>query len=252
MPPWTIACSVRAKPCTQGRPLRGRSSVLYDLGRVGATGDNVAIEGQMDTDEAHRTAAAGWEYSAQAYIDFQAADDPNRTILLDPAMLEMCGDVRGRRVLDIGCGEGRFCRMLGARGADAVGIDLTQALIRAAHERGGSDGAYLRGSAERLPFADASFDLAISYVTLVDIVDYATAIRESARVLAPGGLFVVANLGFVTASDGWLRAALASGSITASTATPRSGRRSTSGRGCGSSTGIGRCRTTCRRSCRRA
>ena len=94
----------------------------------------------MDTDEAHRTAAAGWEYSARAYIDFQDADDPNRTTLLDPAMLELCGNVRGRRLLDIGCGEGRFCRMLGERGADAVGIDLTPALICAARDRGGATG----------------------------------------------------------------------------------------------------------------
>ncbi|HEY7802017.1 MAG TPA: class I SAM-dependent methyltransferase, partial [Dehalococcoidia bacterium] len=64
---------------------------------------------------------------------------------------------------------------------------------------------FLRGSAEQLPLAEASFDLAVSYVTLVDIVDYAAAIRESARVLAPGGMLVAANTGFVSASDGWQR-----------------------------------------------
>ncbi len=45
----------------------------------------------------------------------------------------------------------------------------------------------------------------ISYVTLVDIVDYASAIHEAARCLRPGGRFVVANLNFVTASQGWQR-----------------------------------------------
>jgi ubiquinone/menaquinone biosynthesis C-methylase UbiE len=168
-------------------------------------------------DEAQREAAAGWEASAEAYIAFQDAEDRNRTMLLDPVMLDLCGDVRGTRVLDIGCGEGRFCRMLAQRGASCVGIDLTPAMVRAARERqaaargapagdaGRGGGVFVRGSAEQLPFADASFDLAVSYITLVDIVDYAESIRESARVLRPGGMLVAANLGFVTASEGWLR-----------------------------------------------
>jgi SAM-dependent methyltransferase len=63
----------------------------------------------------------------------------------------------------------------------------------------------VRASAEVLPFAAASFDLVVSYVTLVDIVDYRAAIAECARVLRPDGHLVAANLGFVTASSGWLR-----------------------------------------------
>ena len=58
-----------------------------------------------------------WQASAAAYIAFQDANDRNRTMLLDPIMLDLCGDVRGQRMLDLGCGEGRFCRML-ARGAE--------------------------------------------------------------------------------------------------------------------------------------
>ncbi len=154
-------------------------------------------------DGARRETADAWEASAAAWVAFQDADDRNRSILLDPLMIELCGDVRGTRVLDIGCGEGRFGRLLAARGADAIGVDLTPTLVRVAHERGSAQ--YVRGSAERLPFADAACDLAVSYVTLVDIVDYAAAIRESARVLVPGGMLVVANTGFVTASDGWQR-----------------------------------------------
>ena len=63
----------------------------------------------------------------------------------------------------------------------------------------------MRGSAEILPFADASFDLVISYITLVDIVDFRAAIAESARVLRPSGRMIAANLGFITASTGWQR-----------------------------------------------
>ena len=146
-----------------------------------------------------------WQTSAAAYIAFQDANDRNRTMLLDPVMLDRCGDVRGQRMLDIGCGEGRFCRMLAERGASVTGIDPIAEMIVASGARGGSGDNYILAGAETLPFADASFDLAVSYITLVDIFDYAAAIREAARVLRPGGRFVVANLNFVTASQGWQR-----------------------------------------------
>jgi SAM-dependent methyltransferase len=144
------------------------------------------------------TGDSGWDASAQAWID-AIGDDPNRNVLLDPEMLDVCGDVRGKRVLDVGCGEGRFCRMLAGRGAEATGIDPTPGLIAEA-ERRGAAGAYVRGVAEQLPFADAAYDLVISYVTLVDIAGYREAIAEMTRVLRPGGSLVACNLGFVTAT----------------------------------------------------
>jgi SAM-dependent methyltransferase len=156
-------------------------------------------------DDIRLAAANGWEQSAGAYIAFQDRQDPNRTILLDPVMLRLCGDAAGRRMLDLGCGEGRFCRMLGGRGARTVGLDLTRQMVEAAASRDAGRGSYIRSGAERLPFTSESFDVVVSYVTLVDITGYREAIAEAARVLRPGGRLVVANLGFVTASDGWLR-----------------------------------------------
>ncbi len=146
----------------------------------------------------------GWADSARAYIAFQDAGDKNRTLLLDPVMLRLCGDVAGTRALDVGCGEGRFARMLGERGAHVTGVDFTGEMVQAARSRD-TQGAYVRGSAEALPFANARFDLIVSYVMLIDVVDYRAAIAEMARLLRPGGYLVVANLGFVTASAGWLK-----------------------------------------------
>ena len=68
----------------------------------------------------------------------------------------------------------------------ATGIDPTQSLLEVARKRDPS-GDYRPGRAEQLDFDDASFDLVVSYVTLVDIADFRTAIREMARVLRPGG-----------------------------------------------------------------
>jgi ubiquinone/menaquinone biosynthesis C-methylase UbiE len=80
-------------------------------------------------------------------------------------------------VLDVGCGEGRFCRQLAALGAKTVGLDLVRELVREARARQ-PDGAFVEGSGEALPFRESCFDLVISYVTLVDIPDFRKAISE--------------------------------------------------------------------------
>jgi len=135
----------------------------------------------------------GWNASAEAWIRFVDEGDTNRTHLLDPVMLEVCGRVSGRRVLDIGCGEGRFCRMLKPRGARTVGIDRTPRLVEEAKKRD-PKGDYEVADAEKLPFPEGSFDWCVSYIALVDIKDYRRAIAEMARVLKPGGRVAFANL----------------------------------------------------------
>ena len=146
----------------------------------------------------------GWVASAEAWVDQVDRGDSSRIAILDSPMLRICGDVQGLRVLDVGCGEGRFCRMLSGRGACTIGIDPTPPLVSIARARDLS-GLYLLASGERLPVQVGSFDLVVSYLTLLDIPDYRAAIREMARVLKPGGRLVVANMnGFAsTSATGW-------------------------------------------------
>ena len=139
----------------------------------------------------------GWESSAQAWIDDMDKGAVARVHLLDPIMLELCGEPGGLRALDVGCGEGRFCRMLRELGAEVVGIEPTEPLLRAARQRD-SEGDYQQAYAENLPFNDAAFDLVISYLTLIDIEDFRAAIKEMVRVLRPGGKIVIANLTSMT------------------------------------------------------
>ncbi len=149
---------------------------------------------------------AQWTKYAQDWI---ATDQAVRTGFLDTWMLEALGDVSGKSVIDIGCGEGRFCRLLSELGADVTGIDLTEALIEQARSVGSKRETYLVGDAEDLvEVRDDSFDLAVSYIVFVDLVDYSGSIREAYRVLRPGGRFIVCNLHpmrtAVKSVDGWI------------------------------------------------
>jgi ubiquinone/menaquinone biosynthesis C-methylase UbiE len=97
----------------------------------------------------------------------------------------------GTATVDVGCGEGRVSRDLAARGHTVTGVDAAPTMIAAAKEAD-PNGTYLRADAADLPFADASFDVAIAYNTLMDVVDLAGSINEIGRVLAPGGRLCMA------------------------------------------------------------
>lgn len=147
----------------------------------------------------------GWSESAEAWIASVDEGDPSRTELLDDIMLDLCGKVAGERVLDVGCGEGRFARMIRERGGWPLGIDPILSLVGVASRRD-PEGAYVLATGERLPVRSGSFDLVVSYLTLIDIPDFRAAIAEMARATKPGGRLVVANINpFCTADPrGWL------------------------------------------------
>ena len=136
----------------------------------------------------------GWDESASGWIaDIGEEGDFGRKFVLDAPMIECLRDKGFRSALDVGCGKGRFCRMLRARGIKTIGIDPTEALIQHAR-RQDPDGDYRIGRAEALGFPNNSFDLVVSYLSLIDIPDIKIGIAEMARVLKPGGAVLIANL----------------------------------------------------------
>jgi len=136
----------------------------------------------------------GWEASAGPWIEsLGEAGDFGREHVLDAPMLARVAAGGFARMLDVGCGEGRFCRMTSPLVTERVGIDPTRALLAEARVRD-PQGTYLEARAEALPFPDACFDLVVSYLTLIDIPDLDAAIAEMTRVLSPGGTLLIANL----------------------------------------------------------
>jgi SAM-dependent methyltransferase len=149
----------------------------------------------------------GWNQSASAWIaSMGERGDWARQHVLDPIMLERVSARRFECALDVGCGEGRFCRMLKERQIPAVGIDPTSDLIARAKKLD-PNGQYHLARAELLPFPERSFDLVISYLTLIDIADFRKAVTEMVRVLKRDGTLLIANVNsFITSSPtGWVR-----------------------------------------------
>lgn len=134
--------------------------------------------------------------------------DFSRKHVLDAPMLERVRALKCPDVLDLGCGEGRFCRMMSPHANRVVGLDPTQELLQQAVSLGVAE--YVLGHAEALPFPDSSFDLVVCYLVLLDIEDAQTALSEVVRVLRPGGTLLIAEMcSWATASlkkgDGWRR-----------------------------------------------
>jgi SAM-dependent methyltransferase len=131
-----------------------------------------------------------WERHAQWWQDgFTDGADAEYVEQVMPLARELLGGFD--RVVDVGCGEGQISRLVAAAGAArVVGIDPTEAQLRVARERGGTP-AYARGLAQALPARDASFDAAVACLVFEHIPDHRPAIAEVARVLVPGGRFVL-------------------------------------------------------------
>ena len=113
-------------------------------------------------------------------------------------ILELAGDVRGRQVLDVGCGDGDLAAELSRRGAHVVGIDSSKAMIEAAKqraERDRLDAAFEVASAQELPFPPECFDMVVAITILCFVEDPAPVFHEMARVLRPGGHLVIGELG---------------------------------------------------------
>lgn len=120
-----------------------------------------------------------WEQAREAWLDPATC-----------AALEALGNLDGRRLLEIGCGQGYGTWHLVRRGARVVGLDLSDRRCRAAREALSAPAAPRVGwcvaGAERLPFAAASFDLVLCREVLM-YTEPARVIGECARVLRPGG-----------------------------------------------------------------
>ena len=105
-------------------------------------------------------------------------------------ILTLVGDISGRDVLDVGCGDGDLAVELSRRGATVTGIDASPDMIEAARARAkreGADISFTVGEADRIPFAAERFDVVVAVTILCFVSNVAPVFQEIARVLRPVG-----------------------------------------------------------------
>ncbi len=104
----------------------------------------------------------------------------------------------GGRVLDLACGPGIVAEVVAPLAGEIVGVDLTPAMIRLAEQRfidaGLTNGRFLVAPAEQLPFADDSFAVVVTRLSLHHFPDVHQVLAEVRRVAAPNGTLIVADV----------------------------------------------------------
>lgn len=146
--------------------------------------------------------ARHFERLAERYSELRAS--PGYDQPLTRAVADL-GSLRGRRVLDVGCGPGTVvCQLVREYGCEAVGIDASPSMIEAARSQAGGRGAFDVARAEELPFAAESFDAVVMRL-VVHHLDRPTAFAEIRRVLRPGGRCVITTTDPDSFDGFWLR-----------------------------------------------
>jgi ubiquinone/menaquinone biosynthesis C-methylase UbiE len=118
------------------------------------------------------------------------------------AALALAPDRAGRRVLEVGCGAGDLAVALARRGARVAAVDFSAHAVRIARDKAralGAAPALLVADAQRLPFADASFDAIVSCECLEHVPDPRALLRELARLLVPGGTLLLTTESYANA-----------------------------------------------------
>ena len=137
----------------------------------------------------HNEAGRYWDGNAEAWTKLaREGYDVSRDGMNTPAFLAMLPDVEGLEGLDIGCGEGANTRAVADRGARVTALDISPTFVGHAVRSHAQAGIrFLIGSAVELPFADASFDFATAFMSLMEFAETEQALSEAFRVLRPGG-----------------------------------------------------------------
>ena len=138
------------------------------------------------------TAQAGYDRWSEIY---DSEDNP-LIALEEPRIDALLGAVSGLCVIDIGCGTGRHALRLAARGARVSGVDLSEGMLARARAKPGAERIDFRHHDLHapLPYADASFDAAVSGLVLEHVRDLELFFRELRRVSKPGASAVISAM----------------------------------------------------------
>jgi ubiquinone/menaquinone biosynthesis C-methylase UbiE len=140
-------------------------------------------------------ASREWDEASESWADFvREGKDYYRDEMNGPATFKMIGNVEGKRVLDLSCGEGSNARVLARKGAKVTGVDFSAKMIELASKREEDEKSgidyYVSDAANLKDFGSGCFDIVACFMALMDVERYGDAISEVARVLKKNGRFV--------------------------------------------------------------
>lgn len=156
----------------------------------------VQIEEVRDYWESHPLCAEAipHELGTKEYFDYyDRLREANESVEFSYALHEYRA-FAGKKVLDVGCGNGYVLSRYALEGADVTGVDITPTgieLTRRRFDLMGLEGDFRVANAEQLPFDDETFDCVCSMGVLHHTPDAQRAVDEIHRVLKPGGLLIV-------------------------------------------------------------
>ncbi len=126
----------------------------------------------------------------------EKSDDTYHAKVIFPNLLRLLDDVKGKKILDLACGQGVFTRELHSKGALVTGTDIAKELLTIAEEKGKASKVipkitYIRTSADDLyMLKDNTFDIVICILALQNIENMQKTVKEASRVLTTGGRFI--------------------------------------------------------------
>lgn len=135
-----------------------------------------------------------WGGVASWYDKHLEGDDTYHTKVILPRLLRMTGDIKGKDILDLACGQGFFSRHLSECGANVTGIDIGKELIAQAEvlQKGHSSKIhyYVSGADDLYMLKDKSIDIVVCVLALQNIENITGTFKEVSRVLRKGGKFI--------------------------------------------------------------
>lgn len=138
-----------------------------------------------------------WNKIGNEWIQ-KAQTNDFRIFYIMPNTFQLLGDVKGKEILDLGCGEGGYSRKLAQRGADVTAIDCSNNAIEYAIEKAKEESLqirhYVRNSNDLYDIDDNNFDVVLCAMMLMDVEDLHGTLQEVFRVLKPNGQVLISML----------------------------------------------------------
>lgn len=136
-----------------------------------------------------------WSNVAQWYDNYLSGEDTYQEAVIAPNIVRLIDPKKGKRILDVACGQGYFARLCAQKGAEVVGVDQSAVLVEKAKAQAGAQELYIVGNAETLDaYKLETFDVVFSVLAFENIKNIAAVMEGIRQVTKPDGKVVLVLL----------------------------------------------------------